>query len=146
MKNTLAYYITMLRKDFTTFCNERLNKICLSQGLLFFLIYIGKHPECSIGDLSEGLNADSGHTTRSIDKLVQSDFVIRKRKANDKRASQLSLTEKGQGALKEIYDMFNQWDEEILRDLSPENRETLLQLISTLVLNKSEGCIVKNKE
>ena len=47
MFDTFAYLITSLRKDFTEFCNEKLQEMGLTQGLLFFILYAGKHPQCS---------------------------------------------------------------------------------------------------
>lgn len=37
MFDTFAYLITSLRKDFTEFCNEKLQEMGLTQGLLFFI-------------------------------------------------------------------------------------------------------------
>ena len=71
MEQTLAFYINLLRGDFTQFCAQRLKELGLSQGLLYFLLYVGRHPGCSAGELASVIGADSGHTTRSVEKLVQ---------------------------------------------------------------------------
>ena len=38
MFDTFAYLITSLRKDFTEFCNEKLQEMGLTQGLLFYSV------------------------------------------------------------------------------------------------------------
>ena len=38
MEQTLAFYINLLRGDFTQFCAQRLKELGLSQGLLYFLL------------------------------------------------------------------------------------------------------------
>ena len=98
MEQTLAFYINLLRGDFTQFCAQRLKELGLSQGLLYFLLYVGRHPGCSAGELASVIGADSGHTTRSVEKLVQQGFMTRTRSQQDKRAVVLELTEQGREA------------------------------------------------
>lgn len=64
MEQTLAFDINLLRGDFIQFCAQRLKELGLSQGLLYFLLYVGRHPGCSAGELASVIGADSGHTTR----------------------------------------------------------------------------------
>ena len=51
MHPSLPHYISLLRKDFTEYCGQKLSEQGLSQGLLYFILYIGKHPGCSPGIL-----------------------------------------------------------------------------------------------
>lgn len=37
MQTSLAYITTLLRKDFTDYCNQKLGELGLSQGMLFFI-------------------------------------------------------------------------------------------------------------
>lgn len=138
MNESLSMYITLLKKDFDNFCNLRLQNLGLSQGLMFFLIYIGNHPNCSPKDLSLALKADTGHTTRSVEKLVQGGFATRKNKITDKRAFELQLTEKGLQAFNEIRTLFTQWDNLMLTDLSTEDRENLSKILGKLKKNCME--------
>ena len=137
MYQPLSMYITLLKKDFDSFCNRRLQEIGLSQGLMFFVIYIGNHPDCSPKDLSAAIKADTGHTTRSVEKLVKSGFVTKETKETDKRAFQLQLTEKGLKAFKEIKNLFKDWDEIMLKDIPKDHKETMLKVLSSL---KKSSC------
>lgn len=136
MQQTFSYYITVLKKDFDHFCEERLAQIGLTRGLLFFLIYIGKHPGCSPSELCAVLHADSGHTARSVDKLVQSGFVMRARSETDGRAFSLSLTAEGVEAFESVRRLFAEWDEILLRDTPDEEREVMLRFLAALVQAK----------
>ncbi|MGL5693603.1 MAG: bilirubin utilization transcriptional regulator BilQ [Peptostreptococcaceae bacterium] len=140
MHDTLAYYISVLRKDFTIFCNERLIDLGISQGLLYFIIYIGKNPNCSPTELSNKLKLDSGHTTRSIDKLVKSEFIVKEKNINDKRSSVLNLTEKGKNVFQESYKMFYSWDNKVLKNISEEEENILIKVISKIALEKNNNC------
>ena len=79
MFDTFAYLITSLRKDFTEFCNEKLQEMGLTQGLLFFILYAGKHPQCSPKELTEALHMDTGYCARSLAKLEEKGFLVQER-------------------------------------------------------------------
>lgn len=132
MQHKLSYFVRVLHKDFSSFCNTKLQELGLSQGLLYFILYIGKHPDCSPGNLSQKLDFDSGHTTRSIDKLVNTGFVLRIKSNQDKRAYILQLTEKGQQAFEASYSLFSQWDAKVFENISREDRQQLISLLAKL--------------
>lgn len=85
LSQTLAYAVSQLRADFVAFSSRKLEALGITQGLLYFVLYIGRHPGCTPSDLSAALHADSGHTTRSIHKLEETGFVIRKAHPTDRR-------------------------------------------------------------
>ena len=143
MQQTLSYCITFLKKDFDRFCGERLAQLGLTRGLLFFLIYIGKYPACSPGALSDALRADSGHTARSVDKLVQSGFVRRARSDAVARAFTLQLTQSGEEAFQSVRSLFAEWDESILAHTPPQEREAALNFLIALVRPKEGACDVR---
>ncbi|WP_028829291.1 bilirubin utilization transcriptional regulator BilQ [Proteocatella sphenisci] len=138
MQHTLSFFVAGLQKDFSEFCNERLQDLVITKGLLYFILYIGKHPNCSPSNLSQELHFDSGHTTRSIDKLVKTGFVLRKKSENDKRAYILKLTENGNKVFESSYLMFSQWDEKIFKDISTADRQQLISLLEKLVKTKGD--------
>ena len=142
MEKTFSFFARSLEKDFSGFCNEKLQELGLSKGLLYFILYIGKHRDCSPGDLSQNLKFDTGHTTRSIDKLVNMGFVLRQKSDFDKRAYLLQLTDKGQAAFLASHDLFSQWDEKILEKISQEERVQLMTLLEKLVSMKGDQLYV----
>lgn len=138
MRKTLSLFATIIHKDFSEFCNEKLQEIGISRGLLYLILYIGKNPGCSPSAISCDLRFDSGHTTRSIDKLVNTGFVIRKKSELDKRSYILKLTEKGQVAFASSYSLFAQWDEEAFENFSPDDQNQLITLLEKLVNTKGD--------
>lgn len=136
MKDSFSFCITALRKDFLQFSSERLQRAGLSPGLLYFLIYIGKHPGCSSGEVAAALKADTGHTARSLEKLSRGGLVCRSRSETDGRACQLKLTEKGEAAFGEAHRVFEEWDSQALDCLSEEEREESLRILQKLVRHR----------
>lgn len=138
---SFSYQVTALKREFTIFCNEKLQKLGLSIGLMYFIVYIGKHENCSPGELSKAIHMDTGHTTRSIDKLVKDGFVQKKRSEVDKRSQNLALTDKGKMALEHIHSFFQQWDQIILSQLSEEEQETLCALLEKIQKIRKTSCM-----
>lgn len=44
--STLSYYTTELYKEFAAYTTEKLHELGLNFGQMYFIIYVGKHPEC----------------------------------------------------------------------------------------------------
>lgn len=146
MIQSLAYYTTLLKKDFTEYCYNQLLEMDLSQGLLFYVLYIGKHPHCSPKELNQALHMDTGHTTRSLAKLEQSGFIKQDTNSQDKRARILSLTRKGEQAFQASHQLFFQWDKEIMKDLSQQEQAQLLSLLEKLAHKKEKPHCVRNNQ
>lgn len=139
MTRSLAYYVTMLRRDFTEYCGQKLQEIGLSQGLLFFILHIGKHPGCSPKGLGEALKMDSGHVARSLVKLVQAGFIFQEQNQKDRRAHILRLTAKGEEAFELSHALFFQWDREILQGMGEKDQELLFGLLERLMQEADGG-------
>ena len=139
-QQSLAFFATLLNKDFTAYCNRRLGEAGLMQGQLYFILYVGKHPGCAPKDLVQALRMDIGHTTRPLVKLEQGGFLVQEQNPEDRRAHILRLTEKGEAAFALSHELFAQWDQEVLEGFTTEEKEQLLTLLKkTLRMNRKEG-------
>ena len=132
MFDTFAYLITSLRKDFTEFCNENLQEMGLTQGLLFFILYAGKHPQCSPKELTEALHMDAGYCARTLAKLEEKGFLVQERNPADRRARMVTLTEEGEKVFHASYDLFAKWDKEVLKDLTPSQKAELMDTMKKI--------------
>lgn len=144
MFSSFSFAITLLRREFQEYCNQQLGAIGLSQGLVFFLIYVGKHPDCTPNALSKTLKMDGGHTARSLTKLEQSGFLLQTPNPRDRRAHLLRLTEKGEKAFALCHNLFLQWDEARLGTLSEDERRQLMTLLQKLLTTKRRNSCVRN--
>lgn len=126
MFRTFSYACTVLYRRFTQYTSARLNQLGLSFGTLFFLIYVGKHPGCTQSELTTALHLDWGHSQRTVLKLVEGGFLLREK---DGRAYRLTLSEQGQRAFTASHQVFFDWDEQALANLTPEERRQLIALL-----------------
>ena len=127
MFQTLAFYATAFHRDFAAYTTARLQNLGLSFGLLFPLIYVGKHPGCSQAQLTSALGLDWGYSQRSITRLVDEGFLTREKSG---RAYRLGLSARGEEAFALSHQVFFDWDREKLASLEPEERRQLLELLA----------------
>lgn len=132
MLETFAFTISTLRKQFTKYCNDRLNELGISYGQLYIIIFIGKRKTCSPSDISTGLKLDAGHLNRTLNKLIENEFIIQTKNPNDGRSKILNLTDKGEHVFHVSKELFVQWDKEVLSALTEEEKVTLMQLLNKI--------------
>ena len=123
---TLSYYATLLYRNFSAFTSDRLQQFGLNYGLLFFIVYIGKKPNCTPSELKKELALDWGHSQRCITRLVNDGFIT-KEKAG--RHYLLNLTERGQEAFDAAHQVFFDWDNTFMTNLTAKEKEQLLTLL-----------------
>ena len=149
MTETFSYRCITFYRSFVAYTSHRLQELGLSFGVLFLLVYVGKHPDCTQGELTQALELDWGYCQRSVVqlvedvealyreyralggngavvKLVEDGFLLRERKG---RAYHLDLSEKGREAFELSHQFFSDWDEQVLGALGEEEREQLFTLL-----------------
>lgn len=136
MTDTLAYRAAVLYRNFTAYTTQRLQALGLRFGLLFPVIYVGKHPGCSQAELTAALGLDWGYSQRCVTRLTEDGFLIREKAG---RTYRLTLSEKGQEAFVVSHQVFSDWDRLALAPLSPAEREHLLALLSKAA-GKESSC------
>lgn len=133
MTETFSYRCITFYRNFVDYTTQRLQELGLSFGVLFLLVYVGKHPDCTQGELTQALELDWGYCQRSVVKLVEDGFLLRERRG---RAYHLELSEKGREAFELSRGFFAQWDEQALRGLEEGERETLFSLLNRVTIKE----------
>lgn len=108
MFDTLAYKLSVLYKNFYAYASARLHPFGLHNAWIFFILYVGKHADCTPAELTKSLHVDWGYSQRCITKLVEEGFLT-KEKAG--RSYHLNLTGKGQQVYQESHQLFFDWDQ-----------------------------------
>ena len=138
MRNTFAFQITVLYREFLAYTTAELKKLGLSFGQMPLILYVGKHPDCTQAELTRALRLDWGYSQRSIAKLVESGFM---NKVADKikPGNCLNLTEKGESAFAACHEVFPSWDRLHADRITSEEKETLLLLLHKLTAEREES-------
>lgn len=125
-RKTLSYYSTIFYRSFAAFTGEQLQAVGLNFGLLFFVIYVGKHPGCSPSELTKSLHLDWGYSQRSLNKLAEDGFLSREKHG---RSYALTLTDRGQQAFVISHQVFFTWNDTRLANLNDTEKDQLLALL-----------------
>ena len=138
MKNTFSAYISFLQRDFLTYTKDQLKEINLTYGQLPFILYIGKHPDCKQSELIDKMHIDWGYSQRSINKLCDEDFVIKKADDDNGHTNFLSLTSKGEEAFELSHNVFFGWDSTCFEAISDEEKDILMSILNKIVIAKKD--------
>lgn len=74
---TVSSRILTLHRAFAAYTSQRLQELGLNFGQMYFILYVGKHPDCTPSELTKELHLDWGHSQRSLVKLVEDGFLTR---------------------------------------------------------------------
>lgn len=132
--STVSSCILTLHKGFAAYTTQRLQELGLSFGLMYFVIYVGKHPDCTPSELTKALKLDWGHSQRSLNKLAEEGFLTKEKTG---RSYHLNLTSKGEAAFAVCHRVFFDWDAQNLNGLTADEQRQLLHLLQKAVRKES---------
>jgi DNA-binding MarR family transcriptional regulator len=98
-------------------------------GILMNLRY--RHT-CGVSDISERMEISAAAASQLVEKLVQGGLLERQEDPNDRRAKLLSLTERGTMLIESGLEARSGWVDELVRNLTPSEYETVAAALSTL--------------
>ncbi len=96
------------------------------------ILEIGLRKLTNISQLSENLSLDKSTLSRTIDGLVNLNFIERTPDPNDRRFMKLSLTEAGEKVFNNINDFCNQDYQNIFDHIPKEKHDQVIESISLL--------------
>lgn len=109
----------------------------ISTTQCFIIVEIGRKPGISVKELAAILRVDKSGVSRSVEELVQKDFVERKPAKEDRRYVVLNLLPKGQARFEKIEnDMYIKF-KEVLEQIPEEKREQVIEALNLY----NEACI-----
>ena len=99
--------------------------------------YIRDHPGTSQQELESGLFMDANSVVLILNELEAAQFSVRKRDPNDRRRHIVELTAAGRRALDRADKARESLEDEVLRDLSAEEKKTLRRLLERVLASVS---------
>lgn len=130
MRLSIALRLTTLRRNLVACCTPHLHARGVSSALLYYVLYVGRHPGCTAGEAGKVLQADPGQTTRAVSKLEKEGFLARETDPKDHRVTRLALTGKGEALFADSRAMLEAWGSEAMAALTEEEVEQLWALLS----------------
>jgi DNA-binding MarR family transcriptional regulator len=97
---------------------------------LVALSYVSDHDCCPQQDLADAFCMDANNVVLLLNELEQLGYATRLRDPEDRRRHLVQITKAGRGALDRARGATQEIEGEVLHALEPEERETLLRLLS----------------
>lgn len=133
--DSFAFYVSLLRKHFVSYCSERFAELGITYSQMFILIFIGKRQECSPKEVSEFLKLDAGQLNRTLSKLMEGGLILQRKNDKDRRANILCLTDKGKDIVTTIHNLFYEWDQIALSQFDTDNRQEMMGFLKQIIFN-----------
>lgn len=105
----------------------------LDPAQMDILEMISSKPSWRMTQLAQALHLDPSTVTRAIDRLVGYKLVRRVPAADDGRGVQVRATPAGRAQVKKVPEQRREVMREILRDMSPRERDQLARLLEKMV-------------
>lgn len=128
-----------IHKNLANCIKDSLNEQGLTMPRFLVLWHITKKQPVNMSYLHEKMFMANSTLTVIVNKLVKDDLVKRYRNPEDRRIVLLELTEKGDSKLFEILDIRQGFLEKGLNELDKDEREKLINLLSIVLDNLSNG-------
>ena len=97
------------------------------------LCFIRDHPGTSQQELESALFVDANTVVLLLNELEAAQFSVRKRDPNDRRRHIVEITAAGRRALERADRARESLEDEVLRDLSAEEKKTLRRLLERVL-------------
>jgi DNA-binding MarR family transcriptional regulator len=105
----------------------------ISPSQLAFITYLHSNPGCGIQAIAAGLRLSKPTVSIGVNQMEEAGFITRQPNPQDGRAIQLFLTPKGQKLHQQTHEFRCKKFNRLLRDLTPQDRSTLLTILERSV-------------
>ena len=90
---------------------------------------------CCQEDLRAMVSIDKGNITRALQRLEEQGLVERRPDPADRRMTRVYVTQKALALEEEMYNLATAWDAKLTEGFTPQERETLVNLLLRLEAN-----------
>jgi len=148
MDNQPMNFMIMNNKIFRhtqIYLDKALKKYGLSSGSFRYLFTLEQKEGICQNEISARIGNDKAMSTRIIQKLEESGFLLRQPDAKDNRAYQLFLTDKGKEVIPKVRSEINLLQEKMTKDLTEDEKSQLLKSLYKVFCNTCKENITGGK-
>ncbi|MBR3597064.1 MAG: MarR family transcriptional regulator [Clostridia bacterium] len=147
-KKHLGPLIKLLNKEFEQLHAEKAKSMGLTPAQLFVMHYIAMHQGQSICQRDIEKQFDLSHPTVSgiISRLQAKGFIDCCSDMNDRRFKSIVITDKAKSCEEEMKMHIEEYERQLVKGFSPEEKEQLIDFIRRLLVNIDADICDRNKE
>jgi DNA-binding MarR family transcriptional regulator len=121
-----------LERAFHTDKPQKILHIDISLPEIFVLGRLSSKEEPSMSELGRSISMDPSTLTRTVDKLVKKEYVVRKPDLEDRRVVRVAITAKGKKIISKLEKQRKKHVESILHQMTSSEIRDLLNILKTL--------------
>ncbi len=130
--NQVIALLPDLAKAFRTDEPQEVLHMDISLPEIFVLRQLSSNEEPTMSELGRSISMDLSTLTRTVDKLVEKEFVVRKPDPEDRRVVRVTITAEGRKIINRFEVQRKKHIESILRQMTSQERKDLLKIFKTL--------------
>ena len=134
LENILSYYIRIIERTLSKDLDDRLAdlEVAKGKGKITSLLLIDSHPGIRPSVIAELLMRDRSATGRILDMLEGHGLITRRVSAEDSRAQELFITDKGAGLAAKVRGIVVQQNEDFFDRIMPrEDQDTVVRILKS---------------
>ena len=113
-------------------------KYSLQKGQFIYLVRVCEHPGLNLMELTQMLNVDKSTTTKAVQKLESSGYIIKQHPPGNQKSIALFPTDKAKEIYEAIIQEENRGIDCCFRDFSEEEKEQALNFLERMCRNIEE--------
>ena len=137
LKDIIFYNMDKAIKSYRMYAQKKLKengfKITIDQWLIIKAIL--ENPTITQQEIAKNVFKDNASVTRIIDLLVKSEYLERKDNPDDRRKSNLVVTEEGKSIIYKVQDLILENRKNALDTISTEELETMNLTLKKIISN-----------
>lgn len=130
--NTITQLIAQIHRQDYQYRSAKFEPLGLKAGHGKYLKVICDNPGICQEELTAYMVVNKSNIARQVAILEEAGFLERRGCCQDKRKIRLYPTEKTLAMRHEILDVLDSWQSHLLRDLTPEDKQTLASLLEKI--------------
>lgn len=131
----VSYVAANYMKQITDVFGRKLEKKGVTRIQWIALYYIGKNGTLNQNELASYMDIKGSTVARLIDRMERDELVCRVKDENDRRATILSLTEKGEKYREELLPEGQIFSDEVMSGISVEELEIFNSVMNRMLEN-----------
>lgn len=136
LERFMPYRLSILsNKVSSTIAQTYKDKFALSVTEWRIMAVLGQFPGISADEISYKTQLEKSILSRAISKLLKRNLIVRATAADDRRRSEIALSETGLTVYQEVVPLSYQYEKALLSCLSSEERKQFSELIDRLYLH-----------
>ena len=131
MDGSFLIDISALYRNIQKYFDKTMARYDIGSGQLIFLFLINEHEGITMNEVSRIGEVDKGTTTKSIQKLIEQDYVQSRTDENDRRVKRLYTTQRASEIMSTLYNLRNECRLKLGMNADFDSFEKLLSRITT---------------